>query len=108
MDTVFYLWFLLYMLYHSRFVFLSLPILFNRGYLISLVKIPANDRDLYQFLYVSCGNHVVGVSMPFKITDEEELPDLCIATLFKEPSLLFKLEKSRARKGMFKCIYIYI
>ncbi|XP_045209906.2 calcium-binding and coiled-coil domain-containing protein 2-like [Mercenaria mercenaria] len=69
----------------------------------SLHQIPANDKDLYQFLYVSHGNHVVGVSAPFKITDVEELSDFYIAALYKEPSSA--PEKQRARKACVPPVY---
>lgn len=44
----------------------------------------SNRMDTYQFLYVSRGNHVVGVSSPFNVYDEEDLDDYNLDTLFSD------------------------
>ncbi|XP_060551824.1 tax1-binding protein 1 homolog B-like isoform X2 [Ruditapes philippinarum] len=62
-------------------------------------QIPPSDQDLYQFLYVSRGNHVVGVSASFKITDPEVLSDFCIAALYEQPYINVVSKKQRTRKA---------
>ncbi|KAL4228911.1 hypothetical protein ACF0H5_011951 [Mactra antiquata] len=65
----------------------------------SLHQIPPNSRDLYQLLYVSYGNHVVGVSSPFKVTDCETIEDFNIEELFSELAMIPIPDNNRIRKA---------
>ena len=55
---------------------------FKDAGIISCLQIPPNDDEHYNFLYIAHGNHVVGVSAPFKVSDEEVIEDLYIERLF--------------------------
>ena len=49
---------------------------------VSSFQIQANDDEQYNFLYIAHGNHVVGVSSPFRVVDEEKLEEMGIEHLF--------------------------
>ena len=48
-------------------------------------QIQPSDDEEYNFLYIAHGNHVVGVSSPFRVVDEETLDGLGIELLFSVP-----------------------
>lgn len=62
-----------------------------------ITRVQPDNRKKYQFLYVAGGNHVVGVSSPFQISNDADLDDYNLSLLFREK--IVKRSRGAKRKA---------